>query len=143
MENQSTDHLLCPLSLLLSAPTASALPMSFWTLLEAATMECSRILPPNLPRMCRTMPAISLTRSKPLPTCSPHVFLVLTNGDQVNQLVIMLMHSPFSVQPPIDMTNDPVYLMFQGDASKGLPPDLVLVPTCSDQPNGGFNPGHA
>ena len=59
----------------------------------------------------------------------PHAFLVLTNGDQGNQPVITLMHSPFSVQPPMGSNSDPAYLMFQGNASKGLPPDIVLAPT--------------
>ena len=59
----------------------------------------------------------------------PHAFLVLTNGDQVSQPVITLMHSPFSVQPPMGSNSEPVYLMFQGDAPEGLPPDVVLAPT--------------
>ena len=36
----------------------------------------------------------------------PHAFLVLTNGDQVSQPVITLMHSPFSVQPPKGSNSD-------------------------------------
>ena len=41
----------------------------------------------------------------------------------------MLIHSPFSIQLPIGSNSNPAYLMFQGDASEGLPPDVVLAPT--------------